>query len=224
MAHFKKYGGVQYTALSHDAEEVELVSTPVFPTYDRLVERPVREGENLATVALKYRIPVSELKRLNRLQNDKEFFALSGIKIPIKPNSALEEIIQEEEQALLNAAEPSTLQRTASVTSAESLADPDMDHCVNYVSIEQMLREKTTRKEAQQFLANMQKDLARIKEKVVSDKGSLEETAAALTAPRFVPLRPPTEPLSWGRLFGGALLLLLLLPLLYFAYLFYNEE
>ena len=64
-------------------------------------------------------------------------------------------------------------------------------------------------------------------QQVVTDKGSLEETAAALTDPRFVPLRAqgaPKETLSWGRLFGGALVLLLLLPLLYLAYLFINED
>ena len=39
---------------------------------------------------------VSELKRINRLQNDKDFHALKDVKIPVKPHSVLEDILKQE--------------------------------------------------------------------------------------------------------------------------------
>ena len=55
---------VSYTEVQDDAEEVEMLpSLPplssLLPIYEKIVERPVVDGETLTTVALKYRIPVS---------------------------------------------------------------------------------------------------------------------------------------------------------------------
>lgn len=208
-------------------EEVEMVSS-LLPQYEQVVERPVRQGETLRTIAIKYRISVSELKRVNRLEKDSEFYALSHIKIPVKANSLLGEILQEESEKQSDACHQNGSaveqdQRRQLLSSCTDTADDsDPDTCVGYVSIQQILREKSTRQEARRFLENMQADLARIKQKVVSNKGSLSEAAAALRDPRFVPLSPQPPPqggLSWWRLFLCAVLLLLLLPLGYFVYL-----
>ena len=40
-----------------------------------------------------YNVPLAELKRVNRLLNEKDFFAKKTIKIPVKPSSLLTEIL-----------------------------------------------------------------------------------------------------------------------------------
>jgi len=40
---------------------------------------------------MKFGVSISDLKRINNLQNDREIFALKALRIPIKPNSILSE-------------------------------------------------------------------------------------------------------------------------------------
>ena len=58
-----------------------------------LIEMEVQPGATLASIALKYNIPVAELKRVNNLLAENELFALKRIKIPVRPNSVLTEIL-----------------------------------------------------------------------------------------------------------------------------------
>lgn len=58
-----------------------------------LIEMEVQPGATLASIALKYNIPVAELKRVNNLLGENELFALKRIKIPVRPNSVLTEIL-----------------------------------------------------------------------------------------------------------------------------------
>ena len=182
-----------------------------------------------------YLFQLSELKRVNRLQKESEFHALNNIKIPVKANSVLTEILEEEAAANERNTEngtarsdnvdmPCTRRQPLTSFSTNDTEESDTDSCVGYVSIHQILREKSSRKEARRFLQNMQQDLNKIKEKVVTNKASLSEAAAALTDPRFVPLTEPASGadygLSWWRLFLCALFFLLLLPIAYFIYLF----
>lgn len=43
--------------------------------------------DTLHAIAMKFGVLVSDLKRLNNLQNDRDIYALKSVKIPIKPNS-----------------------------------------------------------------------------------------------------------------------------------------
>ena len=58
-----------------------------------LIEMELQPGATLASIALKYNIPVAELKRVNNLLADNELFALKRLKIPVRPNSVLTEIL-----------------------------------------------------------------------------------------------------------------------------------
>lgn len=58
-----------------------------------LVEMEVPVGSSMASLALKYNLPVAELKRVNNIINESELYALKRIKIPVKPNSVLTEIL-----------------------------------------------------------------------------------------------------------------------------------
>lgn len=53
------------------------------------IEIPVNKDDNLVLISMKYGVTIPELKRINSLQNERDIYALSCIKIPIKPNSIL---------------------------------------------------------------------------------------------------------------------------------------
>lgn len=54
----------------------------------------IQPGDTLATIALKYNIPVAELKRVNNLFQDNEFFALQNLKLPLRSaNSVRTELL-----------------------------------------------------------------------------------------------------------------------------------
>lgn len=46
---------------------------------------------SLHSLSMKFGVSISDLKRINNLQNDREIFALKAVRIPIKPNSLLSE-------------------------------------------------------------------------------------------------------------------------------------
>lgn len=50
------------------------------------------KNDTLHTISLKFSVPISDLKRMNSLQNDRDIYALKYIKIPIKPNSYQSEL------------------------------------------------------------------------------------------------------------------------------------
>lgn len=94
---------------------------PSKPPNDQCVEAEIQPDETLASVALKvnhfvlgsnsyvwpsfvvfqYNIPVAELKRVNRLLNEKDFYARKTIRIPVKPASLLTEILPASDQTIL---------------------------------------------------------------------------------------------------------------------------
>ena len=62
---------------------------------DSCVEAEIISGDTLAKVALRYNVPISELKRVNNLINEAEFHALKTIKVPAKADSLLTELLPE---------------------------------------------------------------------------------------------------------------------------------
>ena len=62
---------------------------------DQCVEAEIIPGDTLAKVALRYNVPISELKRVNNLLNEAEFHALKTVKVPAKAHSLLTELLPE---------------------------------------------------------------------------------------------------------------------------------
>ena len=62
---------------------------------DQCVEADIQQGDTLAKVALRYNVPISELKRVNNLLNEAEFHVLTTIKVPTKAASLLTELLPE---------------------------------------------------------------------------------------------------------------------------------
>jgi hypothetical protein len=71
-------------------------STSSFNSYklrDHIMEYNIQTGDTLLSLAFNYNIQVVELKRVNKILIDTEFFALKKIKIPVQPTSLLTEIL-----------------------------------------------------------------------------------------------------------------------------------
>ncbi|KAM6303603.1 lysM and putative peptidoglycan-binding domain-containing protein 3 [Podargus strigoides] len=56
-----------------------------------LLTKAIQEGDTLNAIALQYCCSVADIKRVNNLINDQDFFALRSIKIPVKKFSVLTE-------------------------------------------------------------------------------------------------------------------------------------
>lgn len=211
-------------------------SSPVkfITEYDQIVERPIQKDENLRSLSLKYRIPISELKRVNNILQDSEFFALNSVKIPVKVHSALVEILDQEKAeqehagSITNDARQTVL-GTRQINSScgdEEISDSELH--VGYISINQILRDTKSKKEAQRFLRNMEKDLANIRDKTKTYKDSLDETTNALTQVRFRALGEQKEicsgadwGISWWKFILGSILILVVFPIIY---IFFGEK
>ncbi|CAF1443189.1 unnamed protein product [Rotaria sp. Silwood1] len=48
-----------------------------------IMEKPTLPSETIQAFAIRYRVPVSQLKRLNNLQNDQDFYALTHCRVPV---------------------------------------------------------------------------------------------------------------------------------------------
>ncbi|KAB7506565.1 LysM and putative peptidoglycan-binding domain-containing protein 3 [Armadillidium nasatum] len=180
--------------------------------FDTIFEKPIQQGESLTSISIKYRISVSDLKRINKLQKETEFYALNTLKIPVKTNSVLYEILQEE---CLKKNTSQSLANSGPKLSSSSEIESDADIPVGVISINQICREKETRKEAKHFLMNMQKDLKKLQEKTITYKGSLDEAAETLNSVAFSPLDEKTYgcsgadwDLSWWKVLtvGGVII------------------
>ncbi|XP_028731466.1 lysM and putative peptidoglycan-binding domain-containing protein 3 [Peromyscus leucopus] len=58
-----------------------------------LLTKDIQEGDTLNAVALQYCCTVADIKRVNNLISDQDFFALRSIKIPVKKFSSLTETL-----------------------------------------------------------------------------------------------------------------------------------
>ena len=58
-------------------------------TPDQTIECEIQPSDNLASLSLKYRVPIAEIKRVNNILTEQGFYALKRIKIPVKPYSLL---------------------------------------------------------------------------------------------------------------------------------------
>jgi len=65
----------------------------VYHKRDHILDYNLEEDDTLFSIASKYKIHVAELKRVNNILNDAEFFALRKIKIPVPRASLLTEVL-----------------------------------------------------------------------------------------------------------------------------------
>lgn len=203
-----------------DATEDEIFSSEVYPLKERkkehfqpmsksmhYVEHQIKDGDSLQKLSLIYRCPVAELKRVNRLFSNQEFYALKKVRIPVKNYSILTEILP-----------------TAECSNGNSGIDGQAIRTF-HIGIGKVLNGEE-RTEAAAFLKKMDEDLVRIRESTKLYKDSLEEVTETLTSPQFKPLVDKTKEecngadcgLQWKTLIVIIIVLILVLPIVIILY------
>jgi len=159
----------------HSKKNEDLSPGPSTPR-DQTIECDIQPTDTLSNLALKYNIPLAELKRVNNIMKDSEFFALKRIKIPVKPSSFLRELIpgvhsetnRRENGWYVDSKETGASSNLSSGMISSGHSTPCSEHELS--SSNQNTKDK---KKVKRFLKDMDKDLERIKERQ-SNQNSLE--------------------------------------------------
>lgn len=194
----KKLDGVQYYTFD-DGESTELTSEDILEMSrirprggalqaehqirkpsDQLqtfLEKQIAEGDTLRTLSLQYGCAVGELKRMNNLISEVEFYALKSIKIPVKQHGLLQEHHAQTQQLIdltnrnaVTAVEgdrrSEPRRRSVSGSDVPLSSEDETEHYVRTISIRDMVNGKSS--DAQKFLQDMDRDLARIRDSASS--------------------------------------------------------
>lgn len=156
---------------------------------------------------------MSEIKRLNNLIRDQDFYALTSVKIPVKQHSFLVDQIQEDDKKASDRV-LRTKRRSSSLSNGAvcmdsgddlsahydsetdrnttDLSDPETQrHVIREISINKATRSQS--KEAAKFLKDMDKDLSHILKSARTDRNSLDEVISVLTHKSVNPLVIPPK-------------------------------
>lgn len=193
------------------------------PQEESFIERDVCEGETLQSIALKYGCRTSELKRLNNLIRDQDFYALTVIKVPVKRFGLLTELIEEEKEAKKLSKVPKDSSDVLEVMEANEINE-DEDEIDDSDSRSLLIRKVSIRdafgtqsRDAASFLQKMDSDIHNIISSTKLRMDSLEEVTKSLTCKRIHPLQRQTSWLSGvdcGIRWWSALILFLVVGLL----------
>ena len=154
---------------------------------------------------------ISELKRINNLIRDQDFYALSSVKIPVKKHSFLIDKINKEEANRNTSDTKESTERTklsngatclsadeevvcdnTDTDSVHDMSDPETQKLfIRQLSIGQTSRSQS--REAKQFLKNMDKDLSKLTRSIRTDRDSLDEVISVLTNKSVYPLVSPKK-------------------------------
>lgn len=173
------------------------------------VERKLTADDTLQSLSLQYGITISELKRVNRLINDQDFYGLVKIKIPVKQRSFLIDRIHEDDDNIrehtqcncstssdascLDSADQQSLCFVSENDISADLSDPETQRMViREIGINRATKSQS--KEAQEFLKDMDKDLSKIINYAQTEQTSLEEVISVLTRTAVNPLVVPDKP------------------------------
>lgn len=147
---------------------------------DQTIECDIQPSDTLHSLALKYNIPLAELKRVNNILQESEFFALKRIKIPVKAASLLTDILpgvhaEEKGKAKDNNGwyvvdhhkdSPVAFSSNVSSRLSSGCSSPCSEQeVVAAAGGSPLIAESRDRKKVKKFLKDMDRDLARIKEK-----------------------------------------------------------
>ncbi|KAK7496863.1 hypothetical protein BaRGS_00011843 [Batillaria attramentaria] len=204
-------------------------------------EKEIGDGDTLQSIALKYSCPVSELKRINNLIKDQDFFALRVLKVPMHRHGYISELLKEEAQLDKKPAGASNFHNGHTRTSDSDLpsdaycsdvdfSDPDTQlRVIQTVSIRQNFSRQG--REAERFLRKMDKDLTKIRQTTPTDHESLGEVISMLTNKSFQPLHSKKEVINgvdcgirWWWYVIAAVTVAVLIPIIFFLYYFFFQE
>ncbi|EHB06616.1 LysM and putative peptidoglycan-binding domain-containing protein 3 [Heterocephalus glaber] len=176
-----------------------------------LLTKDIQEGDTLNAVALQYCCTVADIKRVNNLISDQDFFALRAIKIPVKKFSSLTESLYAPKGR--QASRPSAVQYAPE--QQEILPAND---CLS------------SNESAGSFLKEVDRDIEQIVKCTDTKKENLNEVVSALTSQqiRFEPdnkntkLKDPYYGADWGIGWWTAVVIMLIVgiitPVFYLLY------
>lgn len=136
---------------------------------DQTIECDIQPSDTLQSLALKYNIPLAELKRVNNILQDNGFFALKRIKIPVKPASFLKDLIpgvHSEDNRRDNGwyvdhkDTPNSFSSSLSSRQSTGYSSP-----VSETDTAPVFQESKDKKKVRRLLKEMDRDLERIKER-----------------------------------------------------------
>uniref|UniRef100_UPI00398ECA39 lysM and putative peptidoglycan-binding domain-containing protein 4 n=1 Tax=Pristiophorus japonicus TaxID=55135 RepID=UPI00398ECA39 len=170
-----------------------------------LLVREVVDGDNLNTFALQYGCSVADLKRVNNLIREQDFFALKTIKIPVKKHSLLTEAHEEAKRRQAFSAKS----RTATYAEASPAEDQGTDE--NKLS---------------EYFEEIDKDIEKIIQSTDQCKDRLEEVVYCQTPNGFnsdaLPPKDAHHGADWGIRWWNAVVIMLLVgiivPIFYVVY------
>ncbi|EGW05955.1 lysM and putative peptidoglycan-binding domain-containing protein 3 [Cricetulus griseus] len=175
-----------------------------------ILTKDIQEGDTLNAVALQYCCTVADIKRVNNLISDQDFFALRSIKIPVKKFSSLTETLHplKGRQGFHPPLVPCA-QGQETVAAEDSLCSSES---------------------AGSFLKEVDRDIEQIVKCTDTKKENLNEVVSALTAQqirfepdsRSTPRKDPYYGADWGIGWWTAVVIMLIVgiitPVFYLLY------
>ncbi|XP_055968405.1 lysM and putative peptidoglycan-binding domain-containing protein 3 [Sorex fumeus] len=176
-----------------------------------VLTKDIQEGDTLNAIALQYCCTVADIKRVNNLISDQDFFALRSIKIPVKKFSSLTETLY-----------PPKGRQTSRPSSVQYVPEqPEILSPNDSVS---------SSESAGSFLKEVDRDIEQIVKCTDTKRENLDEVVSALTAQqvRFEPdnrniqRKDPYYGADWGIGWWTAVVIMLIVgiitPVFYLLY------
>ncbi|XP_004470690.1 lysM and putative peptidoglycan-binding domain-containing protein 3 [Dasypus novemcinctus] len=174
-----------------------------------VLTKDIQEGDTLNAIALQYCCTVADIKRVNNLISDQDFFALRCIKIPVKKFSSLTETLYPPKGRQASRPSPVQYAPEQEVLSTECLSSSES---------------------AGSFLKEVDRDIEQIVKCTDTKRENLNEVVSALTAQqiRFEPdnknthRKDPYYGADWGIGWWTAVVIMLIVgiitPVFYLLY------
>ncbi|XP_004678197.1 PREDICTED: lysM and putative peptidoglycan-binding domain-containing protein 3 [Condylura cristata] len=176
-----------------------------------VLTKDIKEGDTLNAIALQYCCTVADIKRVNNLISDQDFFALRSIRIPVKKFSSLTETLY-----------PPKGRQTSRPSSVQYVPEQQ-----EILSTNDSL---SSSESAGNFLKEVDRDIEQIVKCTDTKKENLNEVVSALTSQQIrfepdnknIPRKDPYYGADWGIGWWTAVVIMLIVgiitPVFYLLY------
>ena len=179
---------------------------------------------------------MAEIKRINNMIQDQEFYAFKKIKVPIKKYSFLTETLKTETKSdkpqfngVTVVDETDTENTETDSESICNMSDPETQRLMIKKSLSIKSQTGRQSREARRFLRNMDKDLVKICKSAKSNHASLDEVVSLLTNRSIQPIPRPKRKffghdcgVTWCSVVILMVVLAILIPIGILSYLWFT--
>ncbi|XP_054159602.1 lysM and putative peptidoglycan-binding domain-containing protein 3-like [Oppia nitens] len=143
----------------------------------------VQSGDTLRAIALRYGCSVSQIKQINHIMSDHEFYGLRTVRLPVKKYGILSDVLVHQIHSQLTTADPNDSSKHLDDDHMSSSSDGNSSSLTVNIGISQHLGPNNGTKLENKFLSHMDEDLKRIRESTQtviesSDITNLEQSLA----------------------------------------------